>query len=117
MTTYAVVNRAALADGQPMHISDVVANFDAIASVVNGGLDDSNIGGSSAISLGKVQTLIWTQGSLLATWVLTHNLGKYPSVDVVDSGGNVVWPDVQYTDLNTVTLNFASPTSGKAYLN
>lgn len=117
MTTYTVVNRSALADGQPMHVSDVVANFDAIASVVNGGLDDSNIGGSTAISLWKVATLIYNQVALASTWVITHNLGKYPSVDIVDSGGNIVWPDIQYTDTNTVTVVFASPTSGKAYFN
>lgn len=52
-----------------------------------------------------------------ATWVVTHNLGKYPSVAVVDSGGTVVWGDVQHTDANHVTLSFAVAFGGRAYLN
>ena len=52
-----------------------------------------------------------------ATWSATHNLGKFVSVEVVDSGGSVIIPDIHYVDLNSVTLGFGSATSGKAYFN
>jgi len=60
---------------------------------------------------------IHNQGIASATWVITHNLKKYPSVTVVDSLGNVVIGDVQYTNINTVTLTFNGGFSGQAYLN
>jgi len=117
MTTYTVVNPGNLVDGQPQKISDVVANFNAVATVLNGNIDDSNINPSSGIGLGKIATLIFTQGTAAASWTIAHNMGKFPSVDVVDSTGNELWPDIVYTDANTVTINFGNATSGKAYLN
>lgn len=49
-------------------------------------------------------------------WVIEHNLGRYPSVTVVDSGDTVVFPDVHYDSANQVTIMFGSSTSGKVYL-
>lgn len=59
----------------------------------------------------------YTQLAPSATWNVAHNLDKFASVTVVDSGGSVIVPDVNYGDLNHVTLSFGSPTSGKAYFN
>ena len=50
-----------------------------------------------------------------AVWNVTHNLGRYPSVTVVDSGGNVVTGDVRYTSLNSVVISFSGAFSGSAY--
>jgi hypothetical protein len=52
-----------------------------------------------------------------AVWVITHNLGKKPVAVVVDSTENVVIGDLQYNSLNTLTITFVDPFSGKAYLN
>lgn len=60
---------------------------------------------------------VHVQSVLSATWVVAHNLGKYASVEVVDSGGSVIIPNVQYDSLDQVTLTFGAPTSGKAYVN
>jgi hypothetical protein len=62
-------------------------------------------------------TYTHTQGTLAATWNVVHNLGKYPSVSVVDSGGSVVIPNVVYVDANNVTVTFGAATSGKVYCN
>jgi hypothetical protein len=51
-----------------------------------------------------------------ATWVITHSLGMYPSVTVVDTGGSVIVPDVHFVDDTQLIVMFGSPTSGKAYL-
>lgn len=50
-------------------------------------------------------------------WVVTHNLGKYASVSVVDSAGTVVIGQVDYNSLNEITLTFKASFSGKAYFN
>lgn len=60
---------------------------------------------------------IHTQSTPAATWTITHNLNKFPSVTVVDSANTEVIGDVQYTNNTTLTVAFSSAFSGKAYLN
>ena len=57
------------------------------------------------------------QGSASATWNITHNLSKFPSVTVVLSTGQKGFGDVSYTDNNNLTITFAGAESGKAYMN
>ena len=59
----------------------------------------------------------YTQSSPSAQWVIVHNLAKYCSVTVVDSGDNMVFGEVLYNSLNQVTLTFAGAFSGKAFFN
>jgi hypothetical protein len=60
---------------------------------------------------------IFTQSSPAVSWVIPHNLGKHPSVTVVDTGDSVIIPSVHYDSINQITATFGSATSGKAYLN
>ena len=57
------------------------------------------------------------QASPSATWTITHNLNKYPSVSIVDSAGTLIITEVEYTSKNQVVVTFDASTSGKAYLN
>jgi microcystin-dependent protein len=66
---------------------------------------------------GPVVTYVHTQTPLAALWTVTHNLNRYPSVTVVDSGGSELLADLDYVSANEVTLGFGAATSGKAYLN
>ena len=50
-------------------------------------------------------------------WYATHNLGRHPSVVVVDSSGRQVEGDVVYVDANHVTITFSAPFAGIAYFN
>lgn len=52
-----------------------------------------------------------------ATWNIVHNLNKFPSVTIVDTGNNVVIGEIHYVDANNIVVNFSSEFSGKAYLN
>ena len=60
---------------------------------------------------------VFNQVAAVSTWNITHNLDKYPSVSVVDSGNNLVIGDVEYINTNELTLTFNAAFSGKAYLN
>jgi hypothetical protein len=51
------------------------------------------------------------------TWVINHNLNKYPSVTITDSANDEVEGEVRYNGLNSLTVRFSAPFSGKAYLN
>jgi len=57
------------------------------------------------------------QGVASTTWNVTHNLGKYPAVQVLDSAKNLVTGDVQHIDLNNTVLSFAYAFSGSATFN
>lgn len=72
-----------------------------------------------AISTGVSNDLHHThdQNSASATWNIEHNLGKKPSVVIVDSADTVLYGAVEYVDLNNLTITLSAPTSGKAYLN
>ena len=72
-------------------------------------------------SASQDKTFVFTQGVPAVTWTIQHNLGKFPSVSVVDTvntvNGQVYYGDVKYIDSNNLTVTFASQFSGKAYLN
>jgi len=63
------------------------------------------------------QYYVFNQNSPSATWSITHNLGRRPSVTVVDSAGTVVIGEVTYTSDNALTIQFSAGFSGQAYLN
>lgn len=50
------------------------------------------------------------------TWVITHNLGRFPVIEIVDSANSVVEGDVFYQDNNTIIVSFGSALGGKAYM-
>ena len=60
---------------------------------------------------------IYNQGVPSDTWVVNHNLNKYPSITVVSSAGEEVEGAVVINSLTQVTLTFCAAFSGKAYLN
>jgi hypothetical protein len=66
---------------------------------------------------GGDKTYAYPQDVPSDTWVVTHNMNKYPSVSVVDSAGSAVVGEVLYDSINQVTINFSAPFSGKAFFN
>ena len=58
-----------------------------------------------------------------STWVINHNLNKFPSVSIKFSGGAQLYTNVgafagvTYTNKNSLTINLATELSGYAYLN
>lgn len=92
-----------------LNTSNKQSLVDAINEAAQSGGDGGGVGSTSAFT--------YTQGSASDEWTIQHNLGKYPSVTIVDSGGNVVVGDVQYLSTNEISISFAGAFSGKAYLN
>lgn len=67
--------------------------------------------------LNKLWTFTFEQGVASDTWEIQHNLGRHPSVVVVDSANSVILPDVEYVDENKVIVRMIGATTGKAFLN
>lgn len=109
VNTYAVYNVISISD-------------DGVGMLITVSVDNSN--GALANEEDYVlsfaeedKSFAYTQGVASATWAITHNLNKKPSVTVVDSAENVVVGDIEYNDNNSVTITFSGAFSGKAYLN
>lgn len=62
-------------------------------------------------------TFVFVQIGASTIWTITHNLGRYPSVTLVDTSNEVMLGDVTYTSVNIVTVQFTSAINGKAFLN
>jgi hypothetical protein len=52
-----------------------------------------------------------------AVVTVTHNLGKLPSVNVIDTAGDEVQGEVYYTNVNEIIVSFSYPTSGRIICN
>ena len=57
------------------------------------------------------------QGIPKKTWTISHNLNKYPTAAAVDTAQTVVIGEINYIDLNNLTITFNASFSGEAYLN
>lgn len=73
--------------------------------------------GSSGGNSGGDITYIHTQMTAAKVWVINHNLGKFPSVTVVDSAGSVAVGETEYLDKDNIRLSFSGAFAGHAYLN
>lgn len=80
-------------------------------------MTDSSTGNSSGGASGGDKSYTHTQISPAATWNIMHSLNKYPSITIVDSGGNEVIGDTKYIDSNNIIVSFTGAFAGKAYLN
>lgn len=60
---------------------------------------------------------VFTQEEPAIEWRITHAMGKIPSVTVLDTGGEVIYPHVKYESPFVIVLMFSEPMAGKASLN
>jgi hypothetical protein len=66
---------------------------------------------------GGDKTYTHEQSSGAATWEVEHDLGKRPSVTVVDVNNVQGYGIVTHTNANELTITFPGSTTGKAYCN
>jgi hypothetical protein len=67
--------------------------------------------------IGGDANYVHSQEVVSRVWRVEHNLNKYPSVTIVDAGGNILYTEVEYIDKNNLEVRFEASTSGKAYMN
>jgi len=87
------------------------STLDLIGEAVSGWIREAEVNGL----LDKHYIHEQIQSSQL--WTVVHNLGKLPSVTIVDSSGGVVYgPDVRYINSNCIEISTDAPFSGRAIL-
>lgn len=74
--------------------------------------------GKAALTITKSTQLEFYQSMPSSTWVITHNLNRYPDVIAFDSSvDNIrIYGDVRYASLDSLSVVFNSPIAGKIYL-
>lgn len=63
------------------------------------------------------KNFVYDQGVASQVWTINHNLDKYPAVVAVDTAQSVVVGQIDYIDVNNLTITFNASFSGEAYLN
>lgn len=86
-----------------------------LARMRNGNGGDS--GSSSQQTYVSDKNYVYEWATLESSITITHNLGKYPSVSIVDTAGSEIIGDITYVNENSVTLSFSARIRGKAYFN
>jgi hypothetical protein len=87
--------------------------------IVNPGTQTISIASGRALGPADIPQLVsfqHIQSAASDTWEIEHNLGFFPNVTVIDSGGNMVEANVTYTNTATLTITLSSAISGVAYL-
>lgn len=65
----------------------------------------------------KRDNYVFDQQQASSSWDITHSMGKFPSVTIVDTSGDEVDALVNHISNNHLIITFSAPLSGKAYLN
>jgi hypothetical protein len=91
---------------RPLKVEDKVINLS-----VSNGLRVVNISGGSGDSF------VFTQPTPDTVWTVTHNLGRFPSVVVIDSAGDEWATEIHYINNNSLEVRLTAAFSGTAYCN
>ena len=102
--------------GQHQNANDAINALQAKVGIT-GSSDPNSLDYKIAQLAASAQTYIHLQSVPQSVWTVNHTLNKYPSVTIVDSGGNIVVGDVLYTSTSQVVISFSSGFGGTAYLN
>jgi len=85
-----------------------IAVLNLTGNLADGGLSISQVSDKKYVHDQMVSASVWT---------VIHNLGKFPSVSVIDSAGTVVIGEITYTNANQLVVSFAAQFSGAAHCN
>lgn len=76
---------------------------------------NNSTGWDSLFSDSELNTyFLHEQNTPSATWVCTHNLGKIPIVDIIDSANQTVVAEITHNSVNKTTIAFSGTLTGKA---
>lgn len=93
-----------------------------LAELISGKADQSDLDNldarvvvlESSPGSGSGTSFLHTQGSPATEWIINHNLGFKPSVEIIDTGGREVETDVLHISVNQVRIYFLTAMAGEA---
>lgn len=72
--------------------------------------------GPPGISGASAGRMLYRQSSASSSWPITHSLGAYPQVQVLDESLAAMDPDIVHSSTTQIAVIFAQPTTGYAIL-
>lgn len=63
------------------------------------------------------KTYVHTQHEYDDTWVIVHNMNKFPTVALVDEEGYSITGVIKFISSDTIEAQFSEPVKGQAFLN
>lgn len=75
--------------------------------------------GEPGVSGGAAASYVHNQSISASVWTIVHDLGYYPNVICFDRDmppNRLESDDIQYVDINTMTVSWPFPVDGDAYL-
>ena len=85
-----------------------------LMKIGNGSTDWDNLAYSSIDTTQVSYT--HNQSAVSNNWVIAHNLGYYPNIQIFDSGDNMVEGNVTHSNNVSLTVSFSAGLTGTAYL-
>lgn len=64
------------------------------------------------VNAGGIVAIYHYQNSPQSVWTVNHNLGRLPTVTVIDSTNEVVFADIAHVSLSQFTVTFQAPLAG-----
>lgn len=89
MGAYNVITRTSMVAGQPEDVSVVLANLDAIAAVLNGGIDNSNVNAAAALAASKLAGYPADVTKFLSgggTWIAASSVDGWTALSALTYG-------------------------------
>lgn len=93
-------------------MSTVLEITDEVVSVLEVGIQGP--AGPTGVGSDRYYTQDFSSANSVS---VTHNFNKFPAVTVFDSAGDEVEGSVEHNDLNSLTVAFSAPFSGKVICN
>ena len=100
-------------DGLPGKDGSATINYASVGEVKEGIVADKVV---SPATLSEVMNRTFYQNSPASVWTITHNMGRFPAITIVDSAGTVVGGDIRRVSDDIAEVTFACEFSGVAYL-
>lgn len=66
---------------------------------------------------GNDKNYIYEQTEPKNAWIITHNLGKYPCVEIINDNNIKIMGEIEYISENEIIARFNKEYTGKAILN
>lgn len=103
---------------QPAKLKTVVqAKKQSVSVATPGGQIEVTQVTQGLSGVGNDKSYVHTQSLASIQWTVNHNLGKYPSVTIVDSAGDEVEGNVNHIGLNQLVISFSAAFGGRAFIN
>ena len=83
--------------------------------MLDGGLMAGLTQGGAAPSKGEA-TFVFNQTIPSTVWNINHNLNRFPSIELVDTAGDLMMTNIDYIDANNIRATFSAATAGQAYV-